>query len=317
MEKNKRLEELLEKYKSNSLAKAEYQELLELLNDSENLDLLDSLLDDEWENITKDPVESTKAKDLRSGARWRDIGKWKIAASILILVAVSVIYFIDRPPKDLYTTYRTDFAETLEVELPDGSTVTLNANSQLQWDNQWKEKGARRAILAGEAFFNVKSFHDKPAFIVATGEVSVEVVGTSFNVDNRDEKVEIYLDEGKVNLSLAHNLTSSIAMEPGQKIRYDAVQKKVEMTENETMISSASWKKGVLNFKDMEFREVLDKLKNIYGKPIQCEEEDLLTKKIYLGVPYSDWDAVMQALELSLDITFNESGDGIEITSNE
>jgi ferric-dicitrate binding protein FerR (iron transport regulator) len=115
---------------------------------------------------------------------------------------------------------------------------------------------------------------------------------------------------------MEHDLTNTIAMEPGQKVKYDAGQKKMEKTENESMISSASWKKGVLNFKDMEFREVLDKLKNIYGKSFKCEEEELLSKTIYLGVPYSDWEAVRQALELSLDIQFIESGNIMEITSN-
>jgi hypothetical protein len=46
------------------------------------------------------------------------------------------------------------------------------------------------------------------------------------------------------------------------------------------------------------------------------QRERFTHKKNLLGVPYSDWEAVRQALELSLDIHLTEAGDLTEITSN-
>jgi len=70
------------------------------------------------------------------------------------------------------------------------------------------------------------------------------------------------------------------------------------------MITAASWKKNILNFKNMKFGEVLNLLRDIYGQSFECSDPNLLSTPMYLGVPYSDWDAVRQALELSLNIEF-------------
>src|SRR5690554_4958388 len=187
-------------------------------------------------------LSSKKTHSLIKKNPW-GLAKWNVAASILILITAAVVYFANRPSDKLYTSYKTDFSEILDVELPDGSSVTLNANSELTWNNQWKKKGTRQVMLVGEAFFNIETLENKMAFTVETGGVSVEVVGTSFNVNNRNEKVEVYLDEGKVNLYIKHDISNFITMEPGEKVKYDGGRKKMEKTMNESMITSASWKK--------------------------------------------------------------------------
>jgi transmembrane sensor len=316
VDKKKRLEELVEKYKRNSITNQEYQEFILMLNNSDNLKMLDSILSDSWHMMPQD-------QDYEHGAivnplvkkKTNRFAKWNIAASFLALMGVVFLYF-HQSPNELYTSYQTDYSQMLEVELPDGSVVTLNAKSKLSWNNEWKKNGIRQVTLDGEAFFDIETLDNQMTFTVETGDVSVEVVGTSFNVNNRGQQVEVYLDEGKVNLHMEHDLSKVITMEPGDKVKYDARLKKTEKTINESMISSASWKKGVLNFKDMEFKEVLNKLKNIYGKSFKCEDQDLLAKTIYLGVPYSNWEAVRQALELSLNITIKDSANITEITSN-
>lgn len=317
MNKNKRLEELVKKYNDDSLTKEEYQEFILMLNDSNNLDILENIVTGSWHMPQNDQLNGHREGEyIKTKFRSHSLKKWNIAASIIILISAGFMYFILQSPREINTYYKTDFSQILEVELPDGSVVTLNANSELAWDNRWKKNGNRQVKLCGEAFFDIKSLDNQMTFTVKTGDVSVEVLGTSFNVNSRDQKVEVYLDEGKVNLLMDNLAKDIIVMEPGQKVKYDAELKKTEKTTNESMISSASWKKGVLNFKEMKFQEVLDKLKNIYGKSFKCEDLDLLAKTIYLGVPYSDWESLRQALELSLDIQIKESGNITEITSN-
>ncbi|WP_158858757.1 hypothetical protein [Lunatibacter salilacus] len=62
--------------------------------------------------------------------------------------------------------------------------------------------------------------------------------------------------------------------------------------------------------------EVLVKLTQIYGKEFVSTDSSLLAKELYLGVPYSDWETVRQALELSLNIQFNEKEHYVELQLN-
>ena len=317
MNNRERFEELIGKYKENALNEFEFHELLRMLDDARNVEALEDVLTGDWYGMRqRQPGENSVTQPSLPPRGNKKLMHWGIAASFLILVATSVFHLLDVFPRESFTTYTTAFAEVKEVELSDGSRVTLNANSELTWNNHWENSGVREAVLKGEAFFDIQHLRDGMSFFVRSGDVSVEVIGTSFNIDSRDQRVEVYLDEGEINLLMEGGTADKIKMEPGQRIKYDLEQKKIESTTNESMISAASWKKGVLNFKDKEFRLVLDKLKNIYGKSFYCEDQDLLSKTIYLGVPYSDWDAVRQALELSLDVQFTASGDKIEITSN-
>jgi len=100
-------------------------------------------------------------------------------------------------------TYVTDFAEWKTLQLPDGSEVKLNANSELILAEDWSEGATRQVWLKGEAFFSVSK---KPAthakFQVITDDLTVEVLGTEFNVLDRGEQTEIFLKEGKISLDM-------------------------------------------------------------------------------------------------------------------
>src|SRR5690606_19390960 len=151
---------------------------------------------------------------------------WGIAATIVLLIGL--FFYLGGTTNisgSREIVYTTGFGERLEVELNDDSHITLNANSELRWSEEWKEKGNRQAILKGEAFFEVKKQNGIP-FIVNTNDVAVEVLGTSFNVDSREEKTVVYLDEGKVNLRLKDQQDQEdlkkdqeIVMKPGDQVK--------------------------------------------------------------------------------------------------
>lgn len=67
----------------------------------------------------------------------------------------------------------------------------------------------------------------------------------------------------------------------------------------------------------MKFSEVLNLLREIYGQSFECSDSKLLSTPMYLGVPYSDWDAVRQALELSLNIEFEQKASRRYVVKNQ
>ena len=80
--------------------------------------------------------------------------KWWVysaAASIVGLIALLSYLFLFT---EELTTYETQIGQKLNVELPDGSTVVLNANSLLTFSpDTWSEK--RQLSLKGDGYFKV------------------------------------------------------------------------------------------------------------------------------------------------------------------
>lgn len=309
--KNKFLE-LFNKYVEGTLSRKEYDDFLDLLENKNNLADLDKQLDSMWEH---DIVRDRKSKPLSSGTRkpTRHFFFGGIAASVLIALAFAAGYFFLGNNFSRFEMYQTDFGEVKELILPDGSEVKLNANSTISWDKAWEKIGKRQVVLTGEAFFDIQTLPGKVPFVVEIGNLSLEVIGTSFNVDNRSKKIAIYLDEGRLNVHLQNTEIEVIKMIPGDKVLVDSETNEVAKETNRSLSNSASWKNGILNFKDMKLAEVLTKLTDIYGKTFVCSNKALLDKDIYLGVPFASWDIVKQALALSLDIEFIEINNLVEI----
>lgn len=90
-------------------------------------------------------------------------------------------------------------AETRTDTLPDGSVVTLNKQSSIAYPQHFNGK-TRNVRLTGEAFFNVTPDKDKP-FIVDVNDVTVKVVGTSFNVKDNARKTEVVVETGIVEVA--------------------------------------------------------------------------------------------------------------------
>lgn len=312
---NQRFNYLIEKYRAGSLSEAEYKELIWTLGEPDIEKGLDERLTYYWkkDNISVE-AEETRLKDFRPGKRWKHFRYLSVAASLLVLMGLLYLWRAGEFWGQKEIVYTTGFGERSEIELDDGSVVTLNANSTLYWTEGWNKSKERKVALEGEAFFKVKKQNGIP-FTVHTSDVAVEVLGTSFNVDSREAKTKVYLDEGRVNLKLndmeysrgEEKHVQEIIMSPGEQVSYSARQKKIEKSEGQTMITAAAWKVNVLNFKNMQFGEVLDQLRNIYGQSFECTDRKLLNTPMYLGVPYSNWEAVRQALELSLNIQFRET----------
>jgi transmembrane sensor len=96
-------------------------------------------------------------------------------------------------------SYATRIGETRVVPLPDGSIVTLNTNSEVAVRFT---PGARVVqLVRGEALFDVAKNKARP-FVVAAGDTSVRVVGTSFTVRHLDAApVQVLVREGIVEVS--------------------------------------------------------------------------------------------------------------------
>ncbi len=155
------------------------------------------------------------------------------------------------------------------IRLQDGSTIVLNAGSQLRYPEKFS--GTERSIWLeeGEAFFDVA--HD-PAhpFVVHTGPLTTTALGTTFNIRTyaTENKVTVALFTGKVkidHLNPAGNKASSMILLPSEQVRFDRRQLSLSKSSFAKPEEVAAWKKGYLYFKDAAFNELSNNIENHFG----------------------------------------------------
>lgn len=156
-----------------------------------------------------------------------------------------------------------------KVTLPDGSQVNLNYESQLKFPAVFTGE-VRRVELVGEAYFDVVH-NDSMPFIVTTGQVETEVLGTSFNIRSYapDENTDISLVTGKVKINLVHEVAGKgTYLSPGEQLRYNESSGQA-VKSNFNVEEVTAWKEGIILFKDAGFKEFVDQLERWYGVDFQ------------------------------------------------
>jgi transmembrane sensor len=123
---------------------------------------------------------------------------WLRAAAAIALFAIGgwSAWIFTTPPAQLYVESGD---QTLIHTLPDGSVVTLNKHASLSYPRRFAGN-IRSVALEGEGFFEVTPDKRKP-FVIQVADVSVKVVGTSFNIKNSEGTTEVIVETGAVEVS--------------------------------------------------------------------------------------------------------------------
>jgi len=237
----------------------------------------------------------------RSRPRW-----W--AAAALVLLALGWWAFFQNQPVSTIT-FSTGYGEVKELDLPDGSSVTLNANSQLSYPETWKPGEDRQVQLSGEAYFEVQSLPDQARFTVIAGPVSVEVLGTRFNVAARRQPV-VSLLEGKVRLKQADSGASAL-LAPGQSGRFDPGKRSFAVFPLRSL-EVISWKDHRWVFQATPLPEALQRIEDEFGLKSRLQDASLLEKRISGQVSTQDKQVLFKALEALLEVEIMERDGRLE-----
>lgn len=259
-----------------------------------------------WNTFEQNLAASTKVHKIPF---YKNRTYQSIAATLLLFIAVSAFYLTNKPTS---IEHRTAYGEVLDIALPDGTKVKLNSNSILSYNTD----DVREVILEGEAFFDVeKKPSTKAKFLVTTDDLIVEVFGTAFNVNNRNTRTQVYLEEGNIALKLNNGIHKQ--MIPGDLVSYsyedDKIieEKRVLRPEIET-----SWKNGSLVFDYSTLESAMGKIEDTYGITAIFEDED--TKKMLItgAVPTQNLEICIKTIEKSAQVTILKQDNKLYITKN-
>lgn len=170
------------------------------------------------------------------------------------------------PPS--YNTLTTPRGGQYRLLLPDGTKVWLNAASSITYPTAFTGR-ERNITLTGEAYLEVAANSRQP-FILQTGKLSIEVLGTSFNVNAYTDEPNITttLAEGRIRLRHAQEETT---LKPGEQASLPVSGGPIRVTPDADLAAALAWKNGLFAFQDADIPTLMRQLARWYNIDVQYE----------------------------------------------
>lgn len=202
---------------------------------------------------------------------------------------------------EIFDVIETPAGGNYNFNLPDGTKVFLNSSSVLKFPVVFA-KNNREVLLTGEAYFEVAKDSSRP-FRVESGDQTVEVLGTHFNVNSyaNEPVIRTTLIEGSVKI-LQRNTGEAKFLKPGQEAN---LVKNGRMTIVSADTEQAlGWKNGTFVFNDLQLTDILRQMERWYDVRV---DYSTVPKTRYNGVisrhvPLSE---ALQMLEVTGGMKFS------------
>ena len=322
-----KLNSLLEKFREGELSPDEARELTSLIKFGDDNAEVKDLMTEAWVSSEKPAVGIPSERmliRLRSltreteNRRVREIFGTRLIRirplyryAVLVIITAGITWAVQSlfsenikclpavSYEDQYNEVSVSYGSKSRIVLPDGSVVNLNSGSVLHYPASFDQR-ERKVFIEGEAFFDVKR-NSKVPFYVNTPEITIKVLGTSFNIKSYsdDDFVETTLVSGTIeiyaNQEVNTNASRILVLKPNQQVIFEkqtgqlAVSRANEEKENHKLkpIKSLliqqkidvgpiiSWKDNRLIFRDESFADLSRKLERWYDVEIEIQDEEL------------------------------------------
>lgn len=185
------------------------------------------------------------------------------------------------------------------IKLPDNSEVTLNNNSEIEYQ-KWFWNSNRKIDLKGEAYFKVAK---GKTFEVNTNLGKVTVLGTQFNVNSEDNTFEVTCYEGKVKVNYKNQ---ELILTKGMLVTFDNDSK----TEGKTTLSMPKWasEEIEISFTNQNLKTIIadiEKTYNVIIKTNTITSEQLFTGKL----PSNNLDVALQIIASTYHLQIKKSNE--------
>jgi transmembrane sensor len=265
-------------------------------------------VDNAWNNVFS-RISEDELKTNPDPARIRFIRSTfiRIAAIALIILSLGIVAAYVANP-DIFSRNITiaagDDEKNIKVDLPDGSTIFLNRNSQFSYRSNFGGRG-RNVSLTGEAFFEIAPDASKP-FIIDAGNARVRVVGTSFNVitKNSESAVEVYVKTGKVMLS-DNSGSKDLALDPGYIGTMNSEISGKKLNDNPNYLS---WKTGLLVYNGQKLDVVFSDLKRVYNMNIEVADTAILENRWTSPIDNQPQETIIRLICASFNLSYIKDG---------
>lgn len=236
------------------------------------------------------------------------------SAAALLLVSISS-YVTNRLTLDALSSemesIKVPAGTSVELTLSDGSTVWLNACTELEYPSAFAKGDRTVRLISGEAMFDVQHDDNRP-FNVETFASVITVMGTRFNVlaDSENGEFSTALIRGSVKVrSLIPGDDSEFLLNPNEMIRMDGDGFRTTRFEDSSRIEC--WTKGLVDVAGVPFDRLMQKFERLYDVDIIIDRPELPVVRYTWGkIRVSDGlDHALSVLAKASDFTWERNND--------
>lgn len=243
-----------------------------------------------------------------------------IAATLLVFGSMTLIVLRSSDAKNGVNEIAVPRGGMTNIQLPDGSTVILNAGSKITYKNSFDSQH-RELTLSGEAFFDVVKDPSHP-FIVTTKTIKIRVLGTRFNVRSYpgDKTSEASLLRGIIELTVLKNPDRQFILKPSEKmtiinpltirtasirhVEAEAAQNpivelsQIHQTSADSLPAEAIWIKNKIVFDGLDFEEIARMMERKYNVAIVFKKDSFKSMKLTGKFENIPLDRALKQLQL-------------------
>jgi ferric-dicitrate binding protein FerR (iron transport regulator) len=255
-----RIHLLIAKYIDGTASAAEQEELNNWYRQKNELEDWQYLAPADEEQVGKE-IGQHLNRHLSGGRKKRIPLYVSLAAACLTLIVIST-WWLSRNKPAIQVAASSQTSENKFVILPDSSIVILHAGSRIAYQDAGK---TRELQLEGEAYFDIRHRTEQP-FIIHTGRIQTTVMGTTFNIKAYSpDSVTVSVISGSVKVTDAKN--NSAILSPNQEVVYN-VSTNLKKQEQTLMAGTIAWTKADMQFQDMPYGQLAERLSRRYDVDI-------------------------------------------------
>lgn len=232
---------------------------------------------------------------------------WRPALAVAAAVICAVLATHLGAPRELYHSQVAAHAKGMRtLNLPDGSTLYVNANTQLRVDFNAHQRIVH--LDKGQLYIEVAPDKERPLFVQA-GEANVRVVGTGFDVRRSQQQLVVSVAHGQV--AFAPDAKNPVALLGAQQRATYSYAKGTLQQQTLNDQEVADWRSGHLSFRNRELASLIDEL-SLYRPqaPLQVSQA-VAQLKVSGNLDVNDPDALLNALPALLPVKTVGSADGV------
>lgn len=251
--------------------------------------------------------EKIRVKEMNT--RFSQYFLWTRRVAVTLFVAALLLSHLydqksDNESQIQYVEMKTNPGVVSSVILPDCTKVWINSCSSLKYPVRFAEN-KREVVLDGEGYFEVMKDAKTPFLVRTRDNYAVEVLGTKFNVKaySGEKKIETTLVEGSVglNINATERKQMQYVLKPNQKGIYENGLFSVQWVEP---IYEMGWIDGKMYFKNLQMKEVINRLSRHYNVTFDVKDRKVLESSITAKFESEQLLQIMEYIRLASGIKY-------------
>lgn len=233
--------------------------------------------------------------------------QWLKSIGAAFLTGSSAFALIKTPQSKIHLAqHQTAKGEVRVLELPDGSTLTLNSASAA--DIHFTPELREVILHAGEIQLSSaqKGAPNKSPMQVRVREGVVRAIGTRFTVKRHSHyglgQVDVAVQEGMVDVSTAHEATKRLRLKAGQAVQFDTRQLGTPAT---AQAAQHAWTKGLLIAERQLLCDFLAELQHHRPGILRCDPA-VATLQLSGVFPLNNTDYVLETIANTLPVQIRQ-----------